>query len=173
MTHDPLEEFVKKNRQAFDVLQPPDEAWEHIARHLNERDNKQVWNIWRIAAVFFFLATMALLTARFWQPAGQPEMALSPEIQEAERYYNDQITGQRQLLTSYLEIHPELAQEFLRDLDELQANYKQLKNEYNQTGSEAVLAAMIRNLQLQQELLSEQLNLLMNLNNPHDDTISL
>jgi len=88
MTHDPFEEFVRKHRQEFDVLQPPDEAWEHIIRHLNERDNKQVWNIWRIAAVFFFLATIALLTARFWQPAGQPELALSPELQEAEQYYN-------------------------------------------------------------------------------------
>ncbi len=173
MTHDPLEEFVKKNRQAFDVLQPPDEAWDHIARQLSERDNKQVWYIWRIAAVFFFLATVALLMARFWQPAGESEVALNPEIQEAEQYYCSQISSQQQLLTSYLAVHPEMTQEFLQDLGELQDNYKQLKDEYRQTGSQAVLAAMIRNLQLQQQLLTEQLNLLMKLNNQHDETIAL
>ena len=82
------------------------------------------------------------------------------EFKTTEEYYFNVIESQQGILTKYLENFPALADDFKNDLTELNQNYNKLKKDFEATGDTDVLNALIKNLQLQQELLNNQLKII-------------
>ena len=91
------------------------------------------------------------------------------EFSNTEQYYFKVIQDKESLLTISLAQHPDLATDFKNDLHELSKNYKMLKADFNKNRSEEVLNALIKNLQLQQELLSNQLNIIQLINEENEN----
>jgi hypothetical protein len=86
---------------------------------------------------------------------------VNAEINKAEQYYASMIEAKRTELNKYCSAQPKLCYEFDKELDTLNSMYGQLKHEYNRTADkEAVLQAMINNLQIQLQVLSQQLQVI-------------
>ncbi|MEN8248210.1 MAG: hypothetical protein ABFS32_04710 [Bacteroidota bacterium] len=170
MKQDKLESFIKDNREALEEHVPPDSVWQTISGKLPEKRGKSTLIYWRVAAIIFFALSMGLLFKNY-----QTSSVLdsynnnNTELANTERYYLDVIKDQEVILATYLVEYPEIAQDFKSDLDDLGVNYQKLKLEYANTGNEEVLGALIKNLQLQQELLKNQLHIIQKINQENEN----
>ena len=92
---------------------------------------------------------------------------MDPEFMETELYYTQLISEQRVMVEQFDLNDPELKEGFRRDLAALDTAYHELKLEYVETSNEAVLQALIDNLQLRMELLNQQVLILEQIKNDY------
>lgn len=163
---DQFEKFIMENKSAFDDAEPSNEVWNKIDHKLESEpekaDKKSGWSIaWKIAAVLFLVSTIVLLTYR--QPSEESSGPfLSQEFTDAEDYYVSMINQRKQTIKEKLT--PEQKQTFLKDINELDSMYSELKKTYQtNASSERVVDAMINNLQLRLDILNRQLEILENI----------
>ena len=165
-----LEEFIKNHREEFDNKQPREKLWERIESDLDQSHRDYRW-LWKAAVVVLLAVCGYLVWERNQQtPADAPlasDMMVDPEFLETELYYTQLITEQRMMVDQYDLDDPQLKENFKRDLASLDTMYQELKLEYVETSNEAVLEAMIGNLQLRMELLNQQLQILAQIKNEY------
>lgn len=177
---DRLERFVRDNREDFDRLEPDAGLWARISGQLGEevpgeitaepilkpvqRGRTLSFFDWRIAAsVVFFLAMGYLLYLNNeYGVTRDPQVALNaPAYAREFTEYNQAIDVKRNELIRLTSSNPDLYREFATDLDRLEKNYGRLRSELPQAPNhEALVQAMIQNLQLQIDLLNQQLTVL-------------
>ncbi|CCG99402.1 hypothetical protein FAES_1392 [Fibrella aestuarina BUZ 2] len=116
---------------------------------------------WRWAAS---VALLLLTGAGWWLNTRygvtqQPEIvAISPSYAKEVTHYASLIDDKQDELRQLTKSNPDLYQQFSGDLKSLETSYESLKADLPQTPNQDVLIqAMIRNLQLQIDLLNEQL----------------
>ncbi len=163
-----LEKFIRENRAEFDHMQPRQKLWERIESDLDQGKSDYTW-IWK-AAVVVLVAVCAYLISERNAPTAEnaniaSELVVDPEFVETELYYTQMIAEQRLILDQFDLDDPQLKENFKRDLASLDTMYQELKLEYVETSNEAVLEAMIGNLQLRMELLDQQLQILERIEN--------
>ncbi len=168
--HDDLEEFIKKNRNAFDDEGPGDHVLENILKNVQAGKKKGKGSnmvFWRAAAVFLFLVSAWLVFDKFGslKPAAKESAQESTELLEAERFYISVINEKKRELVKMSRGEEPLERDFLSDLDALDSAYSVLKKEVNTGNETEIEEAMIRNLQLRIEVLNRQLNILKKLKN--------
>jgi hypothetical protein len=157
---DRFEKYIVENKAAFDFKSPPSSVWENIAAGLKRPGSTRYLRYWQAAAVVFFAVSIGLLVKNI-QPTSATMVSESVvEFKTTEEYYLNVIESQQGILTTYLKQYPDLASDFKMDLTELSQNYNKLKIDFESTGDTEVLNALIKNLQLQQELLQNQLNII-------------
>jgi hypothetical protein len=170
MNWDKIESYIRDNRQEIDKLDPPESLWPKIEDRLKPVSRKNWMIYWQAAAVIFFALSIGLLVKNHQTSNELSYYALNDaEFTNTEQYYNKIIQDKESLLTSSLARHPDLAVEFKHDLDELSKNYQKLKADFDNSRSDEVLNALIRNLQLQQELLNNQLNIIQLINKENEN----
>jgi hypothetical protein len=169
-----FEMYVRKHREELDQLEPPDALWTKIEAGLVPVVYKRRRMMyWQVAAVVFFVLSIGLLIKNYQVNNELNTYALkNSEFANTEQYYFKVIHDKESLLMSSLEKYPNLASDFKNDLKELTSNYQNLKTEFDKTGSEEVLNALIINLRLQQELLNNQLDII-NLIKQENENISI
>ena len=161
MNWDKLESFIKQNRHQLDDRTPPEAIWNEIDAKLPNKTPVSKMIYWQAAAVIFFILSIGLLFNNFQRDYSPNGIAgNNPEFDKTEQYYFNVIEDKEVLLTSYLAGYPGLANDFRKDLQELSKNYQKLKADFETNRSEEVLSALIKNLQLQQELLNNQLKII-------------
>jgi hypothetical protein len=162
-----LEEFIKSNREEFDDKEPREKLWARIESDLDERPSYG-W-IWKAAAVLLLAVCSFLIWERNQNQALDPGAIseLNPEFMETELYYTQLISQQRVMVEQFDLNDPELKESFRRDLAVLDTAYQELKLEYVETSNEAVLQALIDNLQLRMELLNQQVLILEQIKNDY------
>jgi len=161
MKWDKLESFLRDHRHELDELDAPDALWQNIEAKLPSTHRTSRMIYWKAAAVVFFVLSLGLLFKNYQTSSElRSYTADNSEFNNTEQYYFKVIHEKEGLLTKYLSKYPNLADDFKNDLSELSLNYKKLKKDFDNTGSEEVLNALIKNLQLQQELLNNQLNII-------------
>jgi len=161
MKWDKLESYVKENRDKLDDRNPPEAIWSEIDAKLPQKRpaNKMIY--WQAAAVIFFILSIGLLFNNIQRNSSPNGIAgNNAEFDKTEQYYFNVIEDKEVLLTSYLAGYPGLAKDFRKDLQELSKNYQKLKSDFEANRSEEVLSALIKNLQLQQDLLNNQLKII-------------
>ena len=166
---DKIEKYIIDNREQLDGRMPPESAWQHIEAGLRTTKKSSYLRYWQAAAVIFFVVSIGLFVKNY-QPSDRlavSETAL--EFKTTEEYYLDVIENQQGLLTSYLKQYPDLATDFRNDLSELSENYNNLKKDFEDTGDTEVLNALIKNLQLQQDLLRNQLNIIQQIEQENEN----
>ncbi len=160
-----LEDFVSENRGAFDDREVPGELWEKLDKKLKGRTTgkirvfKKMHFNFGIAAGILVLLSVGFLLGRYAKPDNhQDEIAfIDPGMANTLISYTNQIEQKRDELSYIKKDAPELYNEFLSDLIVLEENYKTLKAELpNNPNQEELIKAMVRNLQLQIELLTKQ-----------------
>lgn len=167
---DRFEKYIRENKASFDDQSPPESAWKYIEDQLKPTTTSSYLRYWQAAAVIFFVVSIGLVINNY--QSTNTEIVVSEVAQEfktTEDYYFEVIESQRGLLTGYLQQYPELAKDFNKDLTELSQNYDKLKKDFAATGEIEVLNALIRNLQLQQELLSNQLEIIQQIEEENED----
>lgn len=86
---------------------------------------------------------------------------LPAEFANMESYYRDAIAKQRAQLVSYHDEGIRLDDQFSVDLDQLHADYERLQSELKVSdNAEAVIDAMVQNLNVQLEILQQQIRML-------------
>ncbi|GAB2794978.1 hypothetical protein GCM10027275_45090 [Rhabdobacter roseus] len=172
---DRLERFVRDNREGFDAFEPSDALWERIEEQLGEaapvvpKKSRPAWwgkayFDWRIAAGLVLAIGLSYLSYlnKEYGVTRDPKVALTaPTYAREFTQYNQAIEEKRNELIRLTSDNPALYNEFATDLEHLEHSYKNLRSELPQApNQEALIQAMIQNLQWQIDLLNQQLTIL-------------
>ncbi len=164
---DKLERFIIENRGSFDDVIPSGKIWEGVDK--NRAGKQRFFQIaWRSAAVVFLASTLYLIVDRNIQAAGDAPR-FSEEFHQAESYYI-QLISQKKTETEHL-LTREQHEEFLPEINELDAMYTKLKDNYGSNSSnDRIVDAMIHNLQLRLNILESQLEILGEIKHNKDES---
>lgn len=170
MKWDKLEAYIRENRQSIEQQHPPESVWNKIENRLRPVSKNSLIIYWQAAAVIFFALSIGLLVKNYQTSNELRAYSFNnAEFLDTEEYYFKVIQDKESLLISSLVHHPDLVADFKTDLEELTKNYKILKADFDTNKSEEVLSALIKNLQLQQELLNNQLNIIHLINKENEN----
>ena len=161
---DRLEDFVKQNREQFDLHQPDPSIWLKINPENVPDDRERRPLRWlRVAAAIAVI--FAGSTAGIYFLTGnraEPDLYSSEiyrEMQETEQYYNQMVNLRFQELQPYLASDPAAKEMLTADMEELDQVYEELKNDLKDNISNPeVIEAMILNYRVKLEILEDLLN---------------
>ena len=168
-----LENFIKSNKKHFDDLEVPGSVWSRIESSLDEQNKPRalkrvkLWNLgWiKVAATIAICVTAALL---FWQQQKSAVADISrinPQLAKQQYYYTSVIQEKQEELKQIRKEDPALYEEFSTEINAIEENYKKLKKGLSHSPNrEETVKAMIKNLQIQIEILNEQLEVIDRVN---------
>ena len=162
---DKLEEFVHDHRDEFDLHHPPD-IWRRVDKQLHKK--RRTYGVYYpIAASLLLIVGVSVWLMRraapppVVTPTETTAIAISPEIKEAQAYYASIVETKRSELKQFDRDYPDLFRDFNGEMDTLNVAFSQLEIEYKKAnGNEAVVQALIQNMQLQVELLNRQMQVI-------------
>jgi len=156
---DPLENFVRQNRSAFDDRDPSPALWARIAVAMGLRQPSQAGRrnrslqLWRAAAIFFMVLSAGLLISRRMSTVKNAEAMR--EFSDVEAFYNQEINHKVGLIGEFQEnTH---LNGFTSDFQQLEAMYLVLKEEMKTRPSRQVRDALVLNLLVRIDLLNQHL----------------
>jgi hypothetical protein len=178
---DRLERFVRDNRDGFDAFLPQDSLWDRIEMQVPAPSPVNPENLakktrrltspyfdWRIAAGIFLALGVGYLffLNNKYGVTRDPGVALNaPGYAREFTQYNVTIDEKRDEIIKLAKNNPELYKDFSADLQSLETSYQNLKSDLGSApNKEALVQAMIHNLQLQVDLLNQQLIILQRFN---------
>ncbi|GGC34155.1 hypothetical protein GCM10011386_27780 [Parapedobacter defluvii] len=175
-----LKKFVTENRTAFDSAHPPKELWQRIEKELEEREKsadqitvrKMLIRVFKVAAITFLIGTAGILVYFYGKKnAYEDYRHINPELAAEQQTYSQLVLQKKDSVAIIATKNPSLHNEFSKALSQIEANYETLKQEFaNSPNKELTLAAMIRNLQAQIEVLSQQMEILNYLDKNENQT---
>jgi hypothetical protein len=148
-----LEDFVRRNRAAFDDRSPREGLWDRIETALAFRGWWHSVSLWRAAAVLF-LGMSALLYFAPGRPGDQAS-SIRSEFDALESFYEGQIT-EKVMLISSMESSGS-SNDYTVDLQRLDAMYDVLRAEMARRPSAEVRDALILNLLVKIDLLNRRI----------------
>jgi hypothetical protein len=157
---DPIEEFIRKNRDAFDDREPTDGLWSRISRSLRA-PTVRLWDtvwVWRAAAMVFMALSIYLLIPENGGVAMEQSNndVNAAEFKDVEAFYFQQISEKVELIDDYQRLDG--LNGFTHDFQQLEAMYMVLKEEMKVRPSQKVGDAMVLNLLVQIDLLNQRLH---------------
>lgn len=173
-----LESFVRDNKKDFDQFEPPAGLWDRIEKQLDEKkigmqveDGLKKEKVVRVSFLLKVAATIIpLLFAGLWfyqyQVRQSTELSnIDPKLAKQQIHYASLIELKRSELKRIENEEPQLYQEFSSEIKKMDASYQKLKNDLPASpNQEETVKAMIRNLQIQTELLNQQLLIIQQIN---------
>jgi len=175
-----LEDFMKENADEFDELQPRADIWNNISKELDAWEAEQTPKkreaktfslgfVLRVAAMIVVVMGIGFgIYIQSQKPtnAGEVDLAeINPTYAKQQVHYASLIETKRIELKQIAKFDPQLYHEFDNELVKMQANYKKLSKDLaTSPNQERVLRAMIRNLQVQTEVLNQQLSVIQQFN---------
>ena len=161
---DRLEDFVKQNREQFDLREPDPSIWLKInpenAPVVKERKPMRWLRVAAAVAMIFAGSTAGI----YFLTGNNSEADLYSsdiylEMQETELYYNQMVSLRFQELQPYLAANPVVKDMVTADMVELDEVYDELKNDLKDNVSNPeVIEAMILNYRVKLEILEDLLN---------------
>jgi len=170
-----LGDFIKDNREEFDDLQPSADLWSRIEKQLPaqfEEPKKREAKTFSLGFVLRVAATVILVMGIGFagylhnsKKEGIDLAAINPVYAQQQIQYTSLIETKRTELKSISKSDPELYKEFSSQIAKMDSTYKKLNSDLaTSPNQERVLHAMIRNLQIQTEVLNQQLNVIEQFN---------
>lgn len=150
-----LDDFIRKNRNAFDDREPSEKVWRGVEEMLPVQNKQSWWNsapLWRAAAIVLLGACIYLLVPK---QAGRADVALN-EFADIEQFYVQQISEKTQLIDDFRK--DDGLNGFTTDFRQLEAMYMVLKEEMKNRPSQKVKDALVLNLLVRIDLLNQQLH---------------
>jgi len=178
-----LDDFIRNNRDEFDSDLPSPQVWNKIDERLSNAPKKAkvvqvAWMRWSAAAAIVLMIGAAAL---YWfnsKPVPREQIVetndaapvvvdsnLLNEINPAyakELYHFTQLIELKQGELKQMEKeNPQLYKQFVTDINKVDSSYNVLKQELPANPNrEQLLEAMIRNLQVQMDMLNQQLQII-------------
>ncbi|MDB5112773.1 MAG: hypothetical protein JWR67_3887 [Mucilaginibacter sp.] len=168
-----LEDFIKANREDFDDLEPGAGLWNRIEDKLpnefNAKHEKKTFSIGfvlRVAATVIIVMSISfVLYLRSEKSNGINLAAINPEYAKQRVHYTALISNKLNELKTLSKSDPQLYSEFSAEIAKMDSTYKKLNKDLaTSPNQELVLRAMIRNLQIQTEVLNQQLMIIEQFN---------
>ncbi|WP_262245472.1 hypothetical protein [Parapedobacter soli] len=171
-----LKSFIQENRGAFDSANPPEDLWQRIADGLDKqhRGNSKkpqkiarLSHVLKVAAVTFLVGTAGILVYFYGKREAYLDYSrINPDLAAEQQLYTQMVLRKKDSIAYIAVSDPELYGEFSNVLNQMEANYDMLKEEFTRSpNKELTLEAMIRNLRAQIDILSQQLDVLNYINN--------
>ncbi|RYY37684.1 MAG: hypothetical protein EOP46_01710 [Sphingobacteriaceae bacterium] len=166
-----LEDFIKANRNEFDDLEPKANLWDNIEKNLEaqqqlpkKREAKTFSLAFVLKVAATIVITMGVCFAVYLQSGkkqGVDLAEINPGYAKEQLHYASLVQTKRIELKELAKTDPQLYQEFSREIAKMDSVYKKLNSDLaTSPNQERVLRAMIRNLQIQTEVLNQQLNVI-------------
>lgn len=166
-----LETFVKENKKAFEGKGPSDELWNRIAIALDKQEKagkrkKPGFYRWMNVAALLILSAGLYVAVRDHQDGNAVAVAdVNPAFAKKEIHLASLIEEKKDSLQIYSEKNPELYQKFTGDIHKLDADYEILKKQLQTSPDrESVVRAMLKNLEIRANILSQQLQIINQVN---------
>lgn len=175
-----LEDFIKNNREEFDDLEPSADLWSKIEMHLPAEGTSMQKREARMFSLSFVLKVAAsvivvmgvcfALYIHNERKQGVDYASINPVYAKQQVQYASMVESKLTELRVLTKNDPEMYQEFSSEIAKMDSTYKKLNRDLKTTpNQEAVLRAMIRNLQVQIEVLNQQLNIIEHYNQMKKD----
>jgi hypothetical protein len=170
-----LEDFIKANREEFDDIEPGAGVWEGIEKQLPDlpgeisRKGRKTFSlgfVLRVAALVIVAMSISFILYLQNEKNSRVNVAaINPEYAREQAHYTTLISTKRKELKTLSKFDPQLYTEFSTEIGKMDSTYKKLyKDLATSPNQELVLRAMIRNLQIQTEVLNQQLNVIEQFN---------
>lgn len=165
-----LDEFIKTHRKEFDTDEPSGRLWDSIELELNRehkttpKKRKWYWGL-SLAASLILVTGILFLSVRTGKKM-RPNLAeINPRAAEKQMHFVNVIAEKRDSLANYAADNPELYAQFEHDLQTLNHNYEKLRKELpGSPNQQLIVKAMMRNLEIQMQLLSQQIAIISSVN---------
>jgi len=166
-----LEDLIRTNREEFDDLEPSADLWARIEKHLPpqfEETKKREAKTFTLGFVLRVAAAIVVVMSIFFtlylrgtHKDGVDLAAINPVYAQQHVHFTSLIQTKREQLKSIAKSQPELYQQFTSQIAEMDSTYKELNNELQTSpNQELVLKQMIRNLEIQTQVLTQQLRVI-------------
>ncbi len=173
-----LEQFIQENREAFDSEEPRQQLWKNLRAELEDGDkrNDKIFHLsflrWTAAAaivvmilgMFYYMNQRQNITtiAKSDTKAADTEDKyldqLNPTYAKEVYHFTQLIELKQNELKQIEKEHPELYNQFVKDIHKLDTSYQALRAQLPANPDpETLLEAMLQNLRLQADLLNQQL----------------
>ncbi len=170
-----LEDFIKTNREEFDEFEPSVNLWVKIEQRLPienaELKSKTTKTfslqfVMRVAASIIIVMGVCFVLYLRYQHKQQVDYAsINPVYAKQQIQYASLVETKRNELKTIAKTDPQLYKEFSAEIAKMDSTYKKLNNDLaTSPNQELVLRAMIRNLQIQTEVLNQQLSIIEQFN---------
>jgi septal ring factor EnvC (AmiA/AmiB activator) len=161
-----LEDFIKSNREEFDELEPRAGLWAEIEKQLPDEPKKREAKTFSMgfvlrvaAAVILVMGVSFVIFLKSVEKRSVDLAEINPVYAKQQMHYASLVETKRTELKQIAKSDPVLYREFSKEIAQMDSTYKKLNNDLaNSPNQELVLRAMIQNLQIQTEVLTQQLN---------------
>ncbi len=155
-----MRKFIEENRNEFDELKAPATLWNTIEEKLEKKDSERITNRYlAIAASIIMMFSLGYFIGNWQKTPDSIEEVQLQKINSYKQFVNEKRKGLYQK-----SFNKELSHSFENDFKELENNYNSLGEELDSSPNKnAILNAMIQNLEWQIELLNRQNEILENL----------
>ena len=161
---DEFEKHIRDNKDLFDGHKADrDKMWASISSQLEKPKTKVIplWKspLFKVAASIVLVFGLAFMAdATFRTGYGAEDNIVSRELLEIDMHYQSLVASQVQLVKDHPELSNADKEEFLSFMDELDVEYKELKQEMGENlDNELVLEAIIGNYKKRIELIENLL----------------
>jgi len=164
-----LEDFIRSNKEGFDEIEPGADLWSRIEKQLPPETAKKrgtktfsLGFVLRVAAtVIIVMGISFAVFLKSVQNKGVDYAAINPQYAKQQMHYASLVETKRGELKEIARSNPQLYHEFSSEIAKMDSTYNKLNNDLaTSPNQELVLQAMIRNLQIQTEVLNQQLNVI-------------
>lgn len=172
-----FEDFMHDNNEEFNEIEPSADLWGKIEAQLNFLDQEQpkkreaktfsLGFVLKVAASVIIIMGMGFgIYIQSQKGAkGVDLAAINPEYAQQQVRYASLVETKLTELKSASKNDPQLYKEFSAEIAKMDSTYKKLNSDLaTSPNQERVLRAMIRNLQIQTEVLTQQLNVIEQFN---------
>jgi len=175
-----LEDFIQNNHDEFDELEPTFQLWEKIEEKLPAKEIQQLPKreaktftlgfVMRVAALIIVVMAVGFIFYIKSQTTVVPSTsqiakAINPEYAKEQAHYASLVSTKRTELKVLAKTDPQLYKEFSTEISKMDSTYKKLNKDLaTSPDQESVLLAMIRNLQIQTDVLNQQLQVIEQFN---------
>lgn len=160
-----LEEYIREHKKSFDIGTPSDQLWSKIETALDKEKVKKPLRVplWFgiAASLTVVMAITFIYTYRNSKQRGVDIADVNPVYAQKEMKFASLIEQKKDSLMVYAQENPKLYSEFNADLQKLGADYENLKKQLqNSPNQKLVVRAMVKNLELQLQVINQQLSII-------------
>lgn len=166
-----IEEYIKENKKSFDIGGPSEDLWDKIEAALDERRPEKKKKhlgllFWLGAAASLILVMTFIFMSTYRNHKREVEIAdVNPVYAKKEMKFASLIEEKKDSLQIYAKDNPDLYNKFSNDLLELNKDYINLKKELQHSPDQKlVVRAMVRNLEIQLQIINQQLSVISQVN---------
>lgn len=174
--NEPFDDFIRTRKAAFDTEEPPVDMWERIAAQVDIAETPARRTI-GLQWVKYAAAVAVIVASGVWawlyqspkQQAVPIASAFEAQINEASRYYEQEITQKQRLVMQLTADQPAVSEGIAHDMAQLDSSLVQLKRDLGDNVANAeVVEAMIQNYRLKLSILEEVLGYLKSNEQPSE-----